>query len=370
MLGINNWPEQEANQPIIQYRSATSMTVNDMQGMVGKIKQLESTLRDKEVELEELKESYHLQKQEIKGTDLESLDLSMAEKQALKKIFTEEESISFKTLLNKILKKEAEISLLRSHISECESILPTPHVVIEGEDHFQIALNYLVFTHGLSEEESTKHIERCGLVGQLAPGFKVWNFWTGRLFGSFVTQGSASVSPNHLRRMEKKEIRETAMERNMLAAGAINLEKKKERCLMQIDHLTNQRDHLVNKIKELREVNTRLNRVANSLHYKIDLSKNLINEGTLKRRFLKKPELNNMPSQKFPLSIDLSSKDEITILASHLSLKEIKKLKVYPELFREGEDYIQTIDPYKNEASVTILRPDKFKSRRIILAIN
>lgn len=51
-----------------------------------------------------------------------------------------------------------------------------------------------------------KLAERTLLFDSLVPGFKVWNFYSGDEYGSFITQGNAPISPNEISRRNKKAL--------------------------------------------------------------------------------------------------------------------------------------------------------------------
>lgn len=362
------------NNPYKEENNASELSlmplgVGEMKGVVNQIRLLETSLQIRKTELSNLRTLYKDSTGE-EFSQYDALEMTPQEKQDLQAEIGDEENIQLKHLISKIREKNQEILRLQNQIQMAENKLPQPHVVTEGESHFKIAMNFLMDKKGLDEVEALLLVEKSGLWDYLPPGFKVWNSLSGQEFGSFVTQGSASVSPNFLRYLEKKEMEEAEFERDKFLEEMDALKKTRHRYRRQLGRLKEEKTHLQDRVEELRKINNTLQRESNSLFYKLDLRENLLRERVIKRGLFTKSQLQRFPAGTFGLYIDLRESKEIVVLADHFSIRKIKKLTLFPQTFREGIDYEKVINVYGDKAIITILKPDKFKTKRIVLAIN
>lgn len=329
VLTTSHQPKQEETS-----RESPPLTLEIAQQKVEEIDQLESDIREKRMEISSLLENYK-EKAESEIPAFNVLDLSEEEREILRQTMNEEGDVSIKSLLADILEKNTTIRQLTGRIQKIEELLPQPHIVASGETHFEIAWNFLVKVKKLPPDKAKAIIEKISLFDTLVPGFKVWNFYSGREYGTFVTQGRANISPYEAKQRVKKKL---------LAS----------------------RDRA---IRELNKKKKEYQRRVNSLYYHLDSERNLKKKGLLKSGFLKAPTLKDISPEHFKKAIDLRKNDTITFSAAGLGMKKIKKILIYPRFYKEGRDYKVTIAADKQGAVLTILDKEKLKNERVVISI-
>ena len=189
--------------------------------------------------------------------------------------------------------------------------------MLGGDTHFQIAFDFLQNEIGKSPAEAQRILQDTQFQDPLLPGFKVWNFWLPDGFCTFVTQGTAPLTPAETSRQAK----ETAL--------------------------------------------TRLN----SLFYIVGSADDLQERKILAGGFLKSTRLAEIPPGQFRLSIDLRSQQHIRVHAAALRLKKVSALTIFPREFNSGKDYAVRVGPGGRWLQVTILKRRVFRGRRVVLAV-
>ena len=353
-------------------RGSKSPKIRQMEELVTEISGLESDIQEKQNEIFGLLSDY----KKRTGKDLPSvnlLNLTDREKRLLEKKISEEKDVSIKSLLNDILEKNSDIRDLMGKLKEVEALLPKPHIVVRGQNHYKIAMNFLVKEKGLDREKSMKLVERAALFEYLMPGFKVWNFYSADEFGTFVTQGTAPISPNTVRRKAKKKItdaRDKAIsERDNLAEEIKLLMLKREELISQLDLLNQEKTQLISRMGELNEQNLEMQQSLNSLFFCLDLKRNLKKRGVIKAGFLSSPKLRKFSPELFNMSVDLRDKSEITVSAAGFNIKKIKNLVLYPRFYRKGIDYSVQIENGSQNATLKILDTMKLKNERVVISV-
>jgi len=298
---------------------------------------LESDLRQKQDEIVLLSKNY----KENAAPDLASIDmlnLSEQEQDILRQKMNEEGDVSIKSLLEDILERNAAIQQLQGRIQKIESLLPRPHIVSKGETHFQIAWNFLVNEKELAPARAERIIKKISLFDALVPGFKVWNFYSGREYGTFVTQGNAAISPYEAKQRAKHK-------------------------------LVASRDRAIKELSKKEKESKKYQKQINSLYYHLDSKKNLVKKRMLKQGFLQPAKLKDISPEDFKRSVDLRKTDTIVISAAEFELKRIKKILLFPRFYIEGQDYSITLSEDKQSASLTILDKAKLKNERVLISV-
>lgn len=349
-----------------------SPQIKQMEETVMQIQKLESDVQNRQNEIFKLVRDYKNQTGKDLGP-LNMLNLTPEQKQLLEAKIKEEQNVSIKSLLEDILNKNKEIGDLKQKITEVEAKLPQSHVVEQGENHYQIAMDFLVNEKGLDKKKAREMVERTAIFEPLVPGFKVWNFYDNGEYGTFVTQGTAPVSPNSVQRKIKKELvdaRDTAIsERDKLALDVEELEKRRNELISQINLLNEEKQNLMGKIGDLDKQNQDLQKNLSSLFYYLDLKKNLEAKGVLKGGFLRSTKLQSVAPELFTMSIDLRENAKISVSAAELSIGKIRGITIYPTYFKKDLDYSITIEENKQNAVITILDTKKFMSERLVISI-
>ncbi len=349
-----------------------SGNIRQMQQITQKIRTQEAGIKEKQDETVAMVNQYK-EKTGQPLTGINPYNLTEEARQLLLDKIKNEKDLSTKALLEEVSDKIKEINTLQLEIAKLEALLPKPHVVKEGENHFQIAMDFLLNEKGIDKKAAAKLVERTALIEPLVPGFKVWNFYSGDAYGSSVTQGTAPISPNQLIRKAKKKLvdarDEAVAEKNKLSEELTVLEKRRDEIITQVNQLNKQKVTLIEKVSELDEQNTEMQEALNSLAYLLDTQRNLKKAGILKGGFLKSTKLKNVSPQFFNKTIDLRSADRIDISAADLGLSKIKSITLYPKFYKKGTDYDYQLSGDKLFATLTIKDTTKFKNERVVISI-
>ncbi len=339
--------------------------IRQMQQLANQVQGMEEEKKGKEDEIFTLVDEYK-EKTGEQTIGINPLDLSDEGRAMLEQRIRDEKDVSQKALLEEILDKTNEIRELKEKITEIEKMLPMPHIVTSGENHYQVAMDFLLNEKKIEKKKAMELVERTALFDTLVPGFKVWNFYTGEDYGSSVTQGTAAISPNTLIRHAKKKLvdarDEAVSERDKLSEDIKVLEEKKEQIIEQVDTLTHEKTNLISKVSELNEQ-------VNSLFYLMDSQRSLKKKGILKGGFLKSTKLKDVSPEHFTATLDLRLDNQIIISAAEMGIRKIKKVIVFPKFYRVGTDFKVEIAHDKKSAQLTILDTEKFKNERVVISV-
>lgn len=347
----------------------TSAQIKHQQELAQKVNTLESQKKQIQDQNLDALNKYN-QNAGDKAIGLNTMNLNPEEKKLIEERIKNEKDVSQKALLSEILDKDKEIKDLNKRIQEIEALLPAPHIVAEGESHYQIGMDFLINTKKVERKRAEELMRRTALFDTIVPGFKVWNFYTGEEYGTSVTQGTAAVSPNTLIRRAKKKLvdarDEAISERDALSQDIKELEKKRDDIINQVELLNSEKKQLIEKNSQLDQ---QFNTHVNSLYFLLDSNKSLKKRGILKKRFLGSTKLKDVRPEHFNNNIDLRNNAIIPITAEDLGMKKIKEVKIFPKYYKLGEDYKVKIAKNKQTAALTILDAAKFKNERIVIAV-
>jgi len=299
----------------------------------------------------------------------EIFSIGKKEMEVLDEYIRKEKNVSIKDLLKTLVKKEDEIRALQEEHKTLNE-QHKPHVVKKGENHYQIAIEYLLFKRGLDKEEAKKLLNKAMFFDPLTPGFKVWSFYDGKEYSSFITQGEASISPAELERRKKEEIKKIIEEERLKA-----LERENELKKATEEFKAAQRKNQIEletakeRTRQIEEQKVKMERQLNSLYYLVDTEKNLKDSGIIAGGFLKSKKLKTMNPMDFKDSIDLRESKTININAGLLGLTKIKKVMFFPKHYTYGVDFKIDIGEDKQKANVVILKEEKFKKQYLVISV-
>jgi len=348
--------------------------MKQMAETVQKIQSIESEIQEKQNDVFNLMAEYKKKTgKPLTETNLNMLNLTEGQKQVLEEKIKQEQNVSIKSLLQDILDRNTEITGLQGKIQELEAMLPTPHVVDKGENHYEIAVAFLVNDKGLDKNKALELIERAALFEPLIPGFKVWNFYGQDEYGTFVTQGTAAISPNQVQRKVKKELvdakNQAIAEKEKLATDIQELEQRRSELISQVELINQEKQEQLTRIEGLNTQNQDMERQLNSLFYIVDMKRNLQKNGILKGGFLRSTKLNPIPAENFTDSIDLRKETSITISAATLGISKVKDVSLFPKYYKLGVDYTLAYDEDRQTATLTILDIKKLKNEKVVIAV-
>ena len=275
------------------------------------------------------------------------------------------EKAGLRTLLQDLIDRDKEVQGLKSRLDQLESQLPASVVAKEGDRHDRIAMNFLV-KEGVPAKKAYEIVSQINLQDALVPGFRVWTYYQKGQFGTWVTRGKASITPQEhakkvLALLEEsrdkalKELADTSSERDALRTATEEKEAALVRSAEELKAMTETAE------KERAEVQRR-ELEANTLRFIVGSKKALVKSKLLEKNMRRwNPQTDHMSS------LNLMETQEIPIDAASLGLKKVKKVTLVPEIFQAGVDYaVQVGGP---TATLKITTPDKFKANRFIIVV-
>jgi type II secretory pathway component PulM len=349
-----------------------SPKMKQMEETVQQIQQLETSIQEKQNEVFSVLNEY----KKKTGEDLPEvniMNLSPEQKKVLEEKIKNEKDVSIKSLLQDILDKNSDIQNLNARVQELETLLPKPHVVDKGENHYQIAMNFLLNEKGLDKAKAMELVERTALFEPIIPGFKVWNFYAEDEYGTFITQGTAPISPNQIQRKVKKELvdakDQAIAEKDKLQSDINEMETRRTELISQLDLLGQEKQNMLVKMSDLNDQNQEMQTALNSVYFALDLRKNLNEKGIIKGGFLRSTKLQKVDVTLFDKSLDLRGNPKIVVAAGTFQLGKIKDITIYPSYFKLDTDYKIEFDETRQNATVTLLDVKKFMSEKIAIAV-
>jgi hypothetical protein len=275
------------------------------------------------------------------------------------------EKAGLRTLLQDLIDRDKEVQGLKSKLDQLESQLPASVVAKEGDRHDRIAMNFLV-KEGVPAKKAYEIVSQINLQDALVPGFRVWTYYQKGQFGTWVTRGKASITPQEhakkvLALLEEsrdkalKDLADTSSERDALRTATEEKEAALVRSAEELKAMTETAE------KERAEVQRR-EVEANTLRFIVGSKKALVKSKLLEKNMRRwNPQTDHMSS------LNLMESQEIPIDAASLGLKKVKKVTLVPEIFQAGVDYaVQVGGP---TATLKITTPDKFKANRFIIVV-
>ncbi len=349
-----------------------SPKMKQMEETVQQIQQLESNIQEKQNEVFNVLSEYKKKTGE-ELPEVNIMNLSPEQKKVLEDKIKNEKDVSIKSLLQDILDKNSDIQNLNARVQELETLLPKPHVVEKGENHYQVAMNFLLNEKGVDKARAMELVERTALFEPIVPGFKIWNFYAEDEYGTFITQGTAPISPNQIQRKVKKELvdakDQAIAEKDKLQSDINEMETRRTELISQLDLLNQEKQSMLGKMSELNDQNQEMQTALNSVYFALDLRKNLNEKGIIKGGFLRSTKLQKVDTTLFDKSLDLRGDPKIAVAAAAFQLNKIKDITIYPSYFKPDTDYKIEFDETRQNATITLLDAKKFMSEKIAIAV-
>jgi hypothetical protein len=299
----------------------------------------------------------------------------------LEKKLRNEEGIGYRDLVSQILADQKSVDDMKVKVQDLERSLPAPVDVTKGERHIDIAMNYLVKDKGLDPATAKDLVQKVNLMDELLPGFKVWNFYQDGVYGTFVTQGTAKVSPYAVIQHNKQvliaakdkalaERDALAKEKAALSGQVSDLEAKRDQLSQEVTMLQAEKQDLTAKVTSLQGQRDDLEARNNSVFYRIGARKELVHEGMVRDPWYGRPALAKFSEADYPQHLDLRSQSTLVFSAQDAGVARITKVKLAPgSLYKEGTDYAVTVAGDGSKASLRFLNKDKFRAGRSIMIL-
>ncbi len=369
--------------PSLKVKKGAQLKFEDMKKLAAKVDKIEQQIKKKQNQVFQLLKTAKAQGVEIPPEIYQSMDLGPEEIKALEEKLEKEEDVSYKGLLRSIVEKEKEIQSMKEELAELEKKLPRPVVVKKGDTHRKIAMDFLTKQYNLPPEKAAKLISRVNIFDYLVPGFKVWNFYDPEadVFGTFVTQGDAPISPNEIKRRKKQELinakeraerkaEQLAQVKKSLEAQVAELEARKKQLQEDVVMLQEERNRLSRQLAELSSRVADLESRLNSVWFAVGTKAQLKKAGIVKGGFLTSTKIKNLSPSLFPNRLDLRKSTIIVLKASDFGVKKIKGAWILPKDFYKNKvDYRVIPSPDGQQIQIQILKPEKFKNNKIVIVL-
>ncbi len=315
--------------------------------------------------------------QTVEFGELFSSDLSEEQQDILNEMFAEEQDISFKTLLGRIIQDRDVMRNMQARILEMERSLPEQFVVVaSGNTHYSLAREYLTNQARLAEKRVNALVTKADLSDELVIGNRVWFFFDEKRdqLGTYVTQGEADKTPLIVRRALKRELiteRDAALatagtyqvERDAARASVENLERLKANLETDIAALRRDRANLESEVSRLSDD---LSFQKNSLFYHAANVRELKEQGVL-TRVLKR--FDDASGVNFDAALDLRRSTVINLDPQEFGLDKIKQVRLLPGIYEEGRDFTIETSKETGNASIVILDSRLFRGKEVLVAV-
>ena len=304
----------------------------------------------------------------------ETMQLTDEQKKVLEDRIKNEKNSSYQALLQEVIDKDKSIKDLDSKLAKLKAELPKPDIARPGDSHYGLAIRFLR-KKGLSEAEAKKLVSRVNIMERLAPGFEVYHFYANGVYGTWVSQGRASISPSDLIRQDREKIEgerdEAVAQSEKLQEDVQDLQDQKQKIQEEIAGLQTERANLIEEQTKLQASNATQLASLNSLHYVVGNRATLKEQGIIEIPIFAKDRAGkNWRDDVFTQSLDLRSGHTIIIKASELGLKKIGKVNVVPGSYIKDEHYKLTISEDKQTATIDLLTPARFKNDKVVFAVS
>lgn len=350
--------------------------VQNFQQLVSKIEKLNNQIVSREDRIKNLVHRYNTNhpKETIDTTGLGRFGLTPEQAEVLARRVAQEKDLSYRSLLQEVIDLSQEMTQMGQEMQEIRSRLRPPYVIQKGETHFQIAMNFLTGEIALSEAEALKLVEREALFPELLPGFEIWNYWGEGLFGTFITQGSAEISPNELMRITKRKIdkerRRLTDARDRAKEQVADLEARRDELQRQLERLDTERTQALSQIAQMAEKNAELASQLNSVVYAVSSFSAFAKRDVLHKPALGKWRATGLEKLTNTKSIDLRQTQVINFSAVEAGLSKISKARVFPRYLIKDSDYRIEIAKDRKSGKVTILKQERFQFTKIAIALD
>ena len=262
------------------------------------------------------------------------------------------------------------IKQLQRENADLQSKVPFSLEVQEGDNHYEIAHNYLTETKGLSEDEAKKVLKNSYLYDSLLSGFQVGNISDGGQYSGFLSQGNAVASPGKMKRVEdtKKAAEKVVLRNNVTMAEIEGMRQDaefKDKMMMakkEMEALHKKNAVLEENLERYRVATAELDSRLNSVYYFAGTKDSLKASG--------KTDLGAVSYRDFQNKIDLREENTIELSAGDFNVTVIKKVEIEPKSLMANRDYRITIASDGQSATVQLLNADKFRLARIIIIVS
>ncbi len=313
----------------------------------------------------------------IQFSEIFSEELSPEQRDILNTLVEQEKDVSYKALLQKIIADRDSIRSLQEKVMHLEQSLPDQFAVAKkGDTHYKLAYAYLTDEAKLDPAKAKTLLAQADQTDELLTGNKVWFFYDPQRdsFRTYVTQGEAGQTPLAVRRALQRKL---VTERDAAQTQVDVLQGTKAALEASNASLESTRNSLQSDVMMLRQNKAELESVVDRLSRDISFRQNSLFYHAANTRELKDQgvitsalkRFRDVKGVHFDEALDLRQRTAIVLTPGEFGLEKIKQVKLLPRIFQEGRDYtIETAEDQRS-AKVTILDPEVFRGKDVLLAI-
>ncbi|OGG51607.1 MAG: hypothetical protein A3F84_19150 [Candidatus Handelsmanbacteria bacterium RIFCSPLOWO2_12_FULL_64_10] len=358
--------------------------IQDMHTLVERLDDMHKQIESRQQSIAEAVRNFNVTHPDdpIKVEDVKALKLKDLQHQILQRMVKAEKDVSYQGLLDEIGRQDTEISRLNNEIAAIQARLPEPVVAKRGDTHYNLSMKFLTEKKALPSEKAKEILDKMAVVEDVVPGFQVWMMYdeTTGVFGSFVTQGTAPISPRRAQVRSKRALMariEKAQEGQKKAEAQVEtLVSEKAELQQQMEQTASALQAQVESARREKEEAQRLaeakererleaERRLNSFFYTVG------NLDELKRRgVVKGGGVGQAGGDPFSESLDLRLDTVVSLSAGDAGLGRIGSVKVFPSSLRKGRDYDIFYGSDRQLATVKVLNREAFlQARRVVFGI-
>jgi hypothetical protein len=281
-----------------------------------------------------------------------------------------ERDVSRQTLIREALAQDREIRELGERLTRLKAGLPTPDIAQPQDTHAGLALRFLL-GRGVPEAQARRLLGKVPLLPRLTPGFEVYHVYENGVYTTWVTQGSAPVSPRNLGLEAVEHARDRARARNGRLDRALEgLLAQKCGLELELAELHIQRAAFLEERETLRNAQTAAATTLNSLHFLVGTREDLLEDGVVVLPFLGKGRAGpRWRDALFTQHLDLRQGHALRILAEDAGLERIGTLEVIPGSYVPGEDFSLEFSPDRRAVTVELRSLERFRNTKVVFAL-
>lgn len=274
----------------------------------------------------------------------------------------QQERAGVRNLLQDIIDRDAEVKSLRVKASTLSARLPAHVTVAEGDRQDRIVMDYLI-KQRVPADKAYQIVSEVNLQESMLPGFTVWIYYEHGQFGTWVTKGTASITPQeHAQRLKallQNELDEAVHTATVLKQQLGESAAQVDEARKQAEAASGEAGAMLKIAEEERAKNAA---IENTLRYAVGSKKDLVSRKAITK------DMGVLSFDRASVTtIDVSATKNIGIDATTFGLKKIKKLTLLPAVFAQGVDYEVTIDGAL--AQVRLVNVDKFRRGQMIIVV-
>jgi len=282
------------------------------------------------------------------------------------------ERAGLRTLLQDIIDRDKQLTDLRAQGQQLAGRLPASVTAKEGDRHDRIAMDFLI-KQGVSAEKAYDIVSKMSLTDALVPGFRVWTYYQNGQFGTWVSEGTAGVTPQeHQKRLTEMlhsernaaiaDLKRTQADLDDTRQIARRSEAALEQTSAELAAMAQaaEREQAENQRRAAEAA--RRDAADDTIRYVVGSKSELVAAKVIDRN-LRLRALDGASAQ----SLQLSATASIAIDGAAHGLKRLRKVTLVPEVFTHDVDYQVAFDgPF---AKLQILRTEKFKTARFVVMV-